>query len=302
MKISPVLITKNAVSTINLTLDSLMDFEEVIVLDTGSTDHTVEIARHYKNVRLYKTSFTGFGEAKNAAAKLAKNDWILSIDADEVVTKELLDSIRNVELKNNTIYKFRRLNYYKGKQVRFSGWGKEYVTRIYNKKITAFNTKLVHESIVKDGYRVKELRGSIIHHSYLSISDFGRKRELYSELFAIEYCDKRKSSPFIAFVKSAFDFFNTYFIQLGCLDGYRGLMIAISNAYVTFTKYLKLFEANVEHKVLIRSVIFDEGKPVKPEVVTARLDKVTKMQLVKANRTASSRDIENIKHNLTSLN
>ena len=302
MKISPVLITKNAASTINLTLDSLKAFEEVIVLDTGSTDHTAEIARHYKNVRLYKTNFAGFGKAKNAAAKLAKNDWILSIDADEVITEKLLESIKKVELKNNTIYKFRRYNYYKGKMVKYSGWGKEFVARIYNKNVTEFNTKLVHESIKTDGFKVKELKGGIIHHSYLSISDFGRKRELYSELFAIEYCDKRKSSPFIAFSKSAFDFFNTYFIQFGFFDGYRGLMIATSNAYVTFTKYLKLYEANVEHKVLVKSIIYDEGKPVRPEVVTARLDKVTKMQLVKANRTASSRDIENIKSNLTLLN
>ncbi len=302
MNISPVLITKNAASTISLTLDSLISFNEVIILDTGSTDHTMEIARHYKNVRLYKTSFSGFGRAKNAAAKLAKNDWILSIDADEVVTKELLESIRKVELKNNTIYKFRRYNYYKGRQIKFSGWGKEYVSRLYNKKITRFNKKLVHESINTDGYRIKELKGGIIHHSYLSISDFGRKRELYSELFAIEYCDKRKSSPSIAFVKAAFDFFNTYIIQLGCFDGYRGLMIATSNAYVTFTKYLKLYEANVEHEILQKSIIYNEGKPVHPEVVTDRLDRVTKMQLVKANRTASSRDIESIKSNLTLLN
>ena len=220
MNISPVLITKNAEATISLTLDSLTEFDEVVVLDTGSNDRTIEIAKHYDNVKLHKTTFSGFGRAKNNAANLAKNDWVLSIDADEVLSKKLLDSIKSLNLKNNTIYKFRRYNYYKDRLIKYSGWGKEYVTRIYNKNLTEFNEKLVHESIKNDHYRVKELEGGLIHYSYLSISEFSRKRELYSELFAIENRGKRKSSPTMAFAKSAFEFFNTFFIRMGFIDGY----------------------------------------------------------------------------------
>jgi len=302
MNISPVLITKNAEATIGLTLESLIDFNEVIVLDTGSSDQTIEIAKQYDNVSLYRTSFSGFGRAKNAAAKLAKNDWVLSIDADEVVTEELLNSIKKEYLKNNTIYKFRRYNYYKERLIRYSGWGKEFVTRLYNKNITKFNERLVHESIVDEYYKVKELKGGIIHHSYLSISDFGRKRELYSELFAIEFKGKRKSSPIKAFVKSVFDFFNTFLIRLGCLDGYRGLLIAVSNAHVTFTKYLKLYEANMDYKVMKKSILLNEGKPVQPEVVVKRLEQITEVQLAQAVQASSIKDIENIRSNLTILN
>ncbi|NJO91801.1 MAG: glycosyltransferase [Chloroflexia bacterium] len=92
--ISAVLITKNAEATINLTLNSLLEFSEVIVLDTGSSDQTMEICKRFKNVEIYQTGFLGFGEAKNNAAQLAKNDWILSIDADEVISKRLLESIK----------------------------------------------------------------------------------------------------------------------------------------------------------------------------------------------------------------
>ncbi len=302
MNISPVLITKNAEATISLTLDSLSEFDEVVVLDTGSSDRTIEIAKHYKNVKLHKTSFSGFGRAKNSAAKLAKNVWVLSIDADEVLSKELMNSIKSESLKNNTIYKFKRFNYYKGRLIKYSGWGKEYIIRLYNKNLTEFNEKLVHESIKSEQYQVKELKGGLIHYSYLSISDFSRKRELYSELFAIENRGRKKSSPALAFVKSVFEFINTFVIRIGFFDGYRGLLIAVSNAHVTFMKYLKLYEANIEHKVMKKSIILNEGKPVRPDIVIKRLDKITKMQLAQATQAASAKDIESVKSNLTILN
>jgi glycosyltransferase involved in cell wall biosynthesis len=247
--ISAVLITKNAEATINLTLASLQEFSEVVVLDTGSTDRTLEICKRYNNVEIYRTGFTGFGKAKNKASELAKNDWILSIDADEVISKELLASIKKEVFKPNTVYKWKRENYYREKRVKYSGWGKEFVTRLYNKRQTSFNQKLVHESVRTDKMKIKALKGHLIHYSYLSISDFAIKRDFYSELFALEYKGKRKSNPFTAFLKSVFNFFNTFFVQLACLDGYRGLLIAISNANVTFMKYLKLYEANLGYDI-----------------------------------------------------
>ncbi len=247
--ISAVLITKNAEATISLTLKSLQEFSEVIVLDTGSTDRTLEMCKRFKNVEIYQTGFSGFGEAKNKAAELAKNDWILSIDADEVIDKELLESIKKVTLQKDVIYKWRRVNFYREKRINYSGWGKEYVTRLYNKKQTSFNQKLVHESIDTENVRIKTLKGHLLHYSYLTISDFAIKRDMYSELFAIQYKGKRKSSPAIAIFKSVFDFFNTFILQLACLDGYRGMLIAVSNAHVTFTKYLKLYEANLGYDI-----------------------------------------------------
>ncbi|MDF1547536.1 MAG: glycosyltransferase family 2 protein [Bacteroidales bacterium] len=265
MKISPVLITKNASATISYTLKSLRDFAEVIILDTGSTDQTIQISRGFKNVKIFTTNFAGFGAAKNMAAKLAKNDWILSIDADEVLSSELLESIKNESLRNNCVYKWQRQNYYQNRRIKFSGWGNESVTRLYNRNYTAFNKKLVHESLEVKDLKVKKLSGKLFHYSYHSISEFTIKRDFYSTLFALEYKSKRKSSPFIAFAKSIFDFVNTFVIKLAFLDGYRGLLIAVSNAHVTFTKYLKLYEVNMGNKGFTKNILTTVNLSVFPQ-------------------------------------
>lgn len=302
MNITPVLITKNASVTIYSTLASLRSFKEVIILDTGSTDATTAIAKQFKNVKIFKSGFLGFGRAKNRAAKYAKNDWILSIDADEIISQELLDAIKNNKFDDNTVYKFRRVNYYRNKQIKHAGWGKEYVTRLYNRKFTKFNSKLVHESIEEKSMNVKKLAGVLHHYSYLSIYDFGMKREFYSELFAFEYRGKRTSSPFKAFIKSAFDFFNTYFIQLGILDGYRGLLIAVSNAHVTFMKYLKLYEANIDYNTLKHSM------PSQELYIKYAVDKVDKINTTKRPKLSETikkvniEDIDSLRVSLTVLN
>jgi len=106
MQISVVIIVKNAENTFSKTLESLKQFEEVIVYDTGSTDSSMEIARKFKNVRLYQGEFIGFGKSKNQAAKFAKNDWILSIDADEVLGSVLMESINKIDLEKPAVYHF----------------------------------------------------------------------------------------------------------------------------------------------------------------------------------------------------
>lgn len=301
MNISAVLITKNAATTLELTLESLKEFEEVILLDTGSSDHTIEIARKFKNVKIYKTSFSGFGRAKNSAAKLAKFDWIFSIDADEVADYELLNSIKTLSLKSDMVYRYRRYNFYRNKMIRNCGWGKEYVSRLYNRKFTQFNEKLVHEHIISTG-KEKVIKGGLIHYSYLSISDFSRKRDLYSELFAFEHRGKRKSSPFMAFIRGTYAFLNTFFIRFGLFDGYRGLLISVANAHVTFTKYLKLYEANIELDILKKSILLKTALPVHPDAAVKQIEAITKIQLEQAIDKVSIYEIENIKSNLTILN
>jgi len=255
MNISPVIIAKDASKTIGQTLESLKLFEEVIVYDTGSVDNTIEIAQRFKNTVIYRRPFAGFGESKNKAAELAKNDWILSIDADEVVGPKLLNTIRNLKIDESAVYRFKRFNYYRNQKISYSGWGKEYVVRLYNKTKMNFNCKLVHENIETGNSKIITLDGELKHFSYHSISDFVRKRDLYAELFAMENCGKRKSSPFMAFIRGAFDFINTYIVKRGIFDGYRGLLISVSNANVSFYKYLKLYEANISNDKRISMVI-----------------------------------------------
>lgn len=259
MQISPVIIVKDAEHTISQTLESLKQFEEVVIYDTGSTDTSMEIARKFKNVRLYQGEFIGFGRSKNKAAEFAKNDWILSIDADEVISPLLMDSINKLKPNELAVYKFKRDNYYRNKKIKFSGWGNEFVIRVYNKTKLGFNEKLVHEHIEPDGAKIITLCGELRHFSYHSISNFVTKRDLYSELFAVENIGRRKTSPFMAFIRGTFDFLNTFIIKQGIFDGYRGLLISVSNANVTFYKYLKLYEANVFSEKRISLIVSNKN-------------------------------------------
>jgi len=259
-KISAVIIVKDAEQTIGQTLESLKDFGEVILYDNGSIDRTLPIAGKFENVKIVLGEFTGFGDTKNVAASFTKNDWIFSIDSDEVLSSKLHDAIDAIELNDNCVYWFYRYNYYRKKRVRFSGWGKEKVTRLYNKNVTHFNNKLVHEGIeVSRNLHLVKLPGEIMHYSYTSVSDFNKKRSLYSDLFALENQGTRKSSPFIAILSGTYAFFNTFLLRLAFLDGYRGLLIAVSNAHETFLKHLKLYEANLENNFKVSLVLNASG-------------------------------------------
>ncbi|MFN8255264.1 MAG: glycosyltransferase [Bacteroidales bacterium] len=274
--ITPVIIVKDASKTIAQTLESLKWFEEVIVYDTGSLDNTLEIVRNYKNVKLFQGAFYGFGESKNIAAKLARYDWILSIDADEVVGPVLLNSIKNMVPELDFVYRFKRTNFYRNNRINFSGWGKEYVTRIYNRKNVSYNHRLVHEKLEINSYETRTIEGELMHFSYHSVSDFVRKRDLYSELFALENAGKRKSSLSLALLKGTFAFLNTFLIKASFLDGYRGVLIAVSNANVTFYKYLKLYEANLQNHKRI-SLVINAGK--NPELLKYSVQNII-MQVV----------------------
>lgn len=256
MNISPVIIVKDASRTIAQTLESLKKFDEVIVYDTGSVDDTMEIARQYPNVKLCKGNFCGFGKTKNKAALMARNDWIFSIDADEVVSPELMKAIQDLVPEESNVYRIKRFNYYRKRRIHFSGWGKEYIIRIYNKTRFQFNEKLVHEYIEAENSGIVTLEGELRHFSYSSISEIIRKRDLYSELFANENMGRRKSSPFTALWHATFDFFSTFILKAAILDGYRGLLIAVSNAHVTFIKYIKLYEANIGNDSRVSLIIW----------------------------------------------
>ncbi|RLD84308.1 MAG: hypothetical protein DRJ10_01590 [Bacteroidetes bacterium] len=258
-KISAVIIVKNSEQVIARTLDSLKDFDEVIIYDNGSMDKTLPIAGHYKNVKIILGEFTGFGNTKNVAAEFAHNNWVFSIDSDEVISSQLYESINNVDLDNNSVYWCYRYNYYRKRRIKYSGWGKEEVSRLYNKNVTHFNKRLVHEGLELKNFNHVKLKGELRHYSYFNIADFNKKRDFYSDLFALENKGIRKSSPLLAFISGSFDFLNTYITKLAFLDGYRGLLIAISNAHETFLKHLKLYEANLKNNYKVSLIITSCG-------------------------------------------
>lgn len=245
--ISCVIIVKNAAPTIDATLNSLKSFEDVVLYDNGSTDATLEIAKKYPNVTLIQGEFLGFGETKNLACSFAKNEWVLSLDADEVLSDEFIKNLTSIELNDKNIYTILRENYYKNTQVKHC-WGDDIIVRLFNRTKTAFTAERVHEKVIEDGFNIVPIKGSVKHYPYATITDFIIKLDRYSSAFAVDNAGKKSSSPSKAFFNALFSFFKTYFIKKGFLDGYAGLVIAFSHMATNFYKYIKLYELNMEQK------------------------------------------------------
>jgi len=248
MNISVVVLAKNNENTIGKTLDALSAFDDIVVYDNGSKDKTIEIAKKYTNVNLIQGEFKGFGWTKNKAASYTKNDWILICDSDEVVDEELLQTLKNIKLETNKVYKLNFKAFYKDIQVKHCGWNNQKIKRIYNKQFTKYNDNEVHEDIITDGFEIEILNGNMEHYSYHSISQFVLKADHYSSLFAQNNAGKKTSSPLKAFFNGMYSFFRTYILKRGFLDGYVGLVIAYSHMVTNFYKYIKLYESNKELK------------------------------------------------------
>ena len=246
--ISAIVLAKNNDNTIRKTLQSLSDFKDVVVYDNGSIDETMNIAKEFDNVNLIQGDFKGFGWTKNQAVSFAKNDWVIIIDSDEVVDKELFVILQSKELDNNTVYQLNFKAYYKDIQVKYCGWNNQKIKRMYNKISTSYNMNDVHEDIISDNFNIELLNGNVEHYSYHTISQFIIKADHYSTLFAKNNVGRKSSSPLKAILNGIYSFIKTYFFKRGFLDGYVGLIISFSHMVTNFYKYIKLYELNKELK------------------------------------------------------
>ena len=244
--ITVTILTKNCEETLPATLDSLKDFPEVIVYDTGSTDKTPEIAARYANVKWIQGTFDGFGPTHNQASARATYDWILSIDSDEVLTPELSKELLSRKLDPRSIYCLNRHNFFNGKWIRgCAGWYPDPVRRLYNRKETLFSDDEVHEKVIlRPGMQEIPLSPPLLHTPYRSLSDFLPKMQHYSTLFAKQYQGKKSSSLFKAIAHAAAAFTKSYFFKRGILAGKEGFIISAYYGHTAFYKYLKLAEAN----------------------------------------------------------
>jgi len=243
--ISVAIIVKDGEKYIEECLQSLALFDEVLLLDTGSTDRTMEIARRFQNVHIEQREFVGFGPTKNLAAQLAKHDWILSVDSDEVITPELSSEIQSLSLDSNQVYRFSRHSYYRGRFIKGCGWYPDKILRLYNKQQTGLNDNQVHESVmVKKGMGIVDLNSALKHYPYDSAGSLVTKLQFYSTLFADQNQGKLNSSPWKAVSRGLAAFFKGYVMRKGFLDGYAGFHIAFCQGLATYLKYLKLYEAN----------------------------------------------------------
>jgi len=241
--ISVVIIVKDGEKTIKSTLDALSQFSDVVVYDNGSTDNTLDIVGAYPNINLIQGDFLGFGMTKNKATTYAKNDWILSLDADEVLDVNFLINLENLVLNQTTVYQIFRRNFYQQKHIAHC-WNNDKIVRLYHRQTTCFNDKKVHESVRVKTLDMALLTGFVNHYPYNSISDFIKKIDIYSSEFAFDNAGKKSSSPIKAIVSGGFSFFKTYVLKRGFLDGYPGLIIAFSHMATNFYKYIKLYELN----------------------------------------------------------
>lgn len=244
LNISVTILTKNSQKHIVEVLKALESFDEVLVCDTGSTDETLALVRQFPNVTIKSCPFMGFGPTHNAATAMARHDWILSIDSDEVASPEMIRSIQEADLERNTVYTFPRDNYYRGKWIRWCGWYPDRQVRLYHREATQFTDAQVHEGIITTGLKVVNLKGSMKHYSYENVADFLNKMQSYSSLFAKQNQQRKNSSICKAILHGLFSFFKSYILKRGFLGGSEGLEISIYNGNTAFYKYLKLAEVN----------------------------------------------------------
>lgn len=242
MKISVTILTKNSEKHLTDVLNALILFEEVIVCDTGSSDQTFAIAKRYPNVKLFKEPFQGFGKTHNIASAHASNDWILSIDSDEIATPELLSEIQNLSLDPNAIYSIPRKNLYRGKHIRGCGWAPDRVIRLYHRQHAHFCNSEVHEKVIGKNVKQLYISAPLIHKPYESIEDFLSKMQLYTSLFAKQNIHKRKGGLLKGLGHGLFTFLKSFFLKKGFLDGKEGVIISLYNAHTAYYKYLKLKE------------------------------------------------------------
>jgi glycosyltransferase involved in cell wall biosynthesis len=244
--ISAIILTKNSAARIADVLHALAWCDEVVVLDTGSTDATLSIAATFANVSLHQltASFPGFGKARQQAVRLARYDWILAVDSDEIVSRELAEEITTRTLDPGVVYVIPFANYYAGRHITTCGWSPDCHERLFHRGRTNFCGSEVHERIQTRGLRTERLRGLMHHYSYAGTSDFVRKMGHYAQLFATQNRGRKRSSATKAVARSAWAFFKSYIVERGFTQGVEGLTISAYKSQTVFWKYMMLREAN----------------------------------------------------------
>jgi glycosyltransferase involved in cell wall biosynthesis len=242
-KLTVTVITHNEGPHIAGALESVAWADEIVVVDSGSTDDTVAIAARYAT-RVERHPWTGYGTQKNYAASLASHDWILSIDADERVAPALADEIRSLLATGPRAagYKISRVTHYLGRWIRSTDWYPDFHVRLYDRRIARWSEDAVHESIRCPG-RVERLSGELQHYPYRDVSEHLAKIDRYTTLIARQWAaDGRRTSPWEAIVYPRLAFLRNFILRRGFLDGHTGLVVSLLNSYYVFLKYVKLFE------------------------------------------------------------
>ncbi|MFZ4380245.1 MAG: glycosyltransferase family 2 protein [Polynucleobacter sp.] len=242
--LSVILITRNEEANLDDCLSSLEGIaQQIVVVDTNSTDRTLEIAQNHGAVVSQPTDWPGFGPQKNRALDLATGEWVLSLDADERLTPALRSEILTAIHHSAHVdcFAIPRLSWYCGRFIRHSGWNPDYVDRLFKRGTARFSDDLVHERLIPNG-QVAKLENPMLHYSFMNYSQVLQKIDRYSTASAEQAFSKGKtSSPLKAVLHGAWSFIRTYVIRAGFLDGAQGFTLAMSNAQGTYYRYIKLW-------------------------------------------------------------
>lgn len=241
MKLSAILITMNEASVVRRCLDSIAWADEIVVVDSGSTDNTLDICSEY-TTKILKTDWPGPGAQRNRAIDMAEGEWILALDADEWISPHLRAEIQGVISApgDKVAYEMPRLSSYCGKYIRHSGWWPDRIMRLFKRNSARFNAELVHDHLIVEG-NVGRLSNHLMHTAFENLEEVLKKLNRYSTDGAkVKFKKGKKANLCTAIFHGLWSFIHTYIIRGGFLDGRVGFVLAVSNAEGTYYKYLKL--------------------------------------------------------------
>ena len=268
-----IIITKNEGHNIQRTLESIHQLtDDIIIVDSGSSDDTLTIAKQFQT-KIIETNWDGFGANKNKGIAKSKYNWIFSLDADEVVDHELLQSLRNKTFFNEEIAFSLKFNVLIGNSILNYGRGTSKKIRIFNKKKANWSNNLLHEELkFNSAIQIEDLPGRILHYSYRNIDHCIHKTQSYTTLAAEQMFISHRQSSFIKiYLDPIYTFLISYIFRLGFLDGFYGYTYARMNSYYCFLKYVKLFELNKNKEIHYEAGLFH----VAPPPLINQPDKVT---------------------------
>lgn len=245
-KLSAIIITFNEAANIEACLKSVSFADEIIVVDSGSTDGTQDLARSLGAVVHVTSAWPGFGRQKNRALELAQHPWVLSLDADERVSADLAKQIiRAVASDADVAYEIPRLTQFCGQWIRHCGWTPDYVLRLFKRGAAHFSDDLVHERVVLTGGEQSRLASPLLHYSYPTPAHYWRKLEQYSQAWALQrFTNGQKTSMLRAGLAGVVAFLRSYIFRLGFLDGSMGFAVCTMQAQAAFGKYFALYCLN----------------------------------------------------------
>lgn len=243
--LAAVLIVKNEADNLADCLATLNWVDEIVVLDSGSTDATQAVAEAAGARFFVNSEWPGFGKQRQIAQAHVQSDWILWVDADERVTPELKTSIEAVLAKptSNVVYSVPRLSWVFGRFIRHCGWYPDRVLRLYPKALTGYNDSLVHEKVItKKGIKIKKLKGDLLHYTYRDLEHYLVKSAGYAAAWAEQRQQKGKTSSISKGMLHALGcFMKMYILKAGFLDGKQGFLLSVLSAHSTLVKYADLW-------------------------------------------------------------